>query len=497
MRPGRAARLIGGSIVLLVAGVAAHGAATVGEQPQTAPSSSWSSRIDPIFAEWNRPDSPGCAVALFRDGAIVFERGYGMADLEHGAPITPDSVFYVGSVSKQFTAMAATLAAAEGRLSPDDDIRRYLPEMPDYGARVTIRHLLHHTAGLRDYNTLLDLAGRRDDEAFDNRTVLGIAARQKALNFEPGTEYLYSNTNYTLLAVIVERATATRFAAYAEQRMFRPLGMASTHFHDDLTRLVKHRAFGYRRDRDGTIRLDTPGSQRTGAGGLFTTVRDLLAWDRNFYDAKVGGRAALDELQTPGTLANGKVLDYARGLALGRYRGLRIVEHGGSLAGYRAHLVRFPDERFSVACLCNLAGINAGALSRRIADAALGDRFTESTPAGPSSSGSTPPAPPRPEASSGAADDPPARLADYRGEYYSDELETTFTVGERNGSLALRRETDSDFSVLEPAGPGAFRLRNLTLRFLTSAAGTVERLTVDAGRVRGIKFVKKEEGGRR
>jgi CubicO group peptidase (beta-lactamase class C family) len=272
--------------------------------------------IDAIFATWNTKDSPGCAVAVFQNGKITYERGYGMADLENDVPITPASVFYVGSVSKQFTAMAAALAIQQGHLSADDSIRKYLPELPPYADAITVRHLLHHTSGLRDYNTLLSIAGRRGDEAYDNATVLRITARQKALNFEPGTDYLYSNTGYTLLATVVERATKTPFATYAEQHIFKPLGMTSSHFHTDASRLVKGRANAYAVGPN-SLRLDTPSNERAGAGGVFTSVRDLLHWDENFYTGKVGGKALIEQVQTPGALKNGKPLDYAWGLQVG------------------------------------------------------------------------------------------------------------------------------------------------------------------------------------
>src|SRR5918994_6595138 len=210
------ARIIAGTVVVaLLTAIAAA-------QPQSPP---WAMKVDAVFADVAAPGSPGCAVAVFRDGRIAYERGYGMADLEHDVPITPASVFYVGSLSKQFTAYAVALAAAEGKLSLDDQVKRWIPELPDYGSQMTVRHLVHHTSGLRDYNTVLDIAGRRNDEAFDNPTVLRIVARQRALNFKPGDDYLYSNSGYVLVSLIVERATGVPLAEFAKTRMFQPLGM--------------------------------------------------------------------------------------------------------------------------------------------------------------------------------------------------------------------------------------------------------------------------------
>ena len=254
--------------------------------PQALP---WAAQVDAVFAQWDRPGSPGCALGVYQNGRTLYTRGYGMADLEHDSPITPGSVFYAGSVSKQFTAMAAALAIKEGRLRPDDDVRKDVPEVPDYGRPITIRHLIHHTSGLRDVNTLMVLAGRRDEDAFDNEAVLRIVSRQKALNFLPGDEYPYSNSGYAMLALAIERATGTPFAEYADANIFKPLGMTVTHFHTDLTRLVPGRAWAYDRRSDGTFALNSPQNERAGAGGLFTTVRELARWDENFYDGRVGG----------------------------------------------------------------------------------------------------------------------------------------------------------------------------------------------------------------
>ena len=435
-------------------------------------------RIDAVFAAWNKPDSPGCAVAVYQNGRISYEKGYGMADLEHDVPITPASVFYVGSLSKQFTAMAAALAIQQGKLSADDAIRKYLPELPSYADAITVRHLVHHTSGLRDYNTLLAIAGRRGDEAYDNPTVLRMTARQKALNFEPGTDYLYSNTGYTLLALIVERATRTPFSDYADQQIFKPLGMTVTHFHTDSSRLVKHRANAYAVGANG-VRLDTPSNERAGAGGVFTSVRDLLHWDENFYSGRVGGKALLDQLHTVGTLKNGTVLTYAWGLQVGTYRGVKIVDHGGSLGGYRAHLIRFPEHHTSIAALCNLAIAPSG-LVRQVADVVLGDNLKDR---------STPPSsrPAAGEGSSVGSSLDARTLSVYAGRYVSDEIDSTFTIVAGPQGLLLQRETDSGPSPLTPAGTDTFRHRSFTIRF-EKTGDRVTSLVVDAGRVRDIRF---------
>lgn len=444
------------------------------------------SAIDSVFAPWDKKDSPGCALGVFRDGAIAYQRGYGMASLEHDVPITHESVFYAGSVSKQFTAMAAALAMQQGKLSYDDPIRKYLPELPAYADAIKVKHLIHHTSGLRDYNTLLTIAGRRDEDAWDNRVVLQMTARQTQLNFTPGDEYLYSNTGYTLLATIVERATGQTFAAFADANIFKPLGMSVTHYHVDATRLVRNRALAYG-GRAGQWTLDTPINERAGAGGLYTNIPDLQKWDENFYTGRVGGQNVLKQLQTRGTLNDGKTLAYAWGLQIGEYRGLPIVEHGGSLGGYRAHIIRFRSQHTSVALLCNAGTIAPATLARRVADVVLGARFTEPVPPPPSGG--------IPGSILGQVPQPISAdlQREYAGLYYSEELETTFTIAPGPQDPMLKRETDPSAVKIEGTStPDQFRATGgLVIRFQRDAGGKVTSLTVDAGRVRGIKFTRR------
>ena len=478
-RTGRC-RVVGGATAALLMAVTLS-LSGQGAAPARPPRAA---AIDRVFAEWNRAGSPGCALAIFENGKIAYERGYGMADLEHDTPITPETVFYIGSVAKQFTAMAAALAILQGRLGPDDDVRRYVPELPDYGRPIAVRHLIHHTSGLRDVNALMALAGRRDEDAFDNEAVLRIVARQKALNAMPGDRFLYSNSGYAVLALVVERATGTPFPAYADTNIFKPLGMAVTHYHTDLSRLVRNRAYAYDRRPGGGFALNTPQNERAGAGGLFTTVRDLLRWDENFYDGRVGGLDTIRMLESPGRLNDGTALAYAWGLTVGSYRGLPVVEHSGSLGGYRAHLIRFRGEHFSVATLCNVSSVATGAVVRRVADAFLGERFKEPTP---------PPGPAPPGVN------PPGQhyvyerdeLAAFAGDYYSDELESTYRVTIDAGQVRLRRGVRREVLALRAGPKDEFRIPGCTLRFVRSADGSIAGLTVDAPPIRGIGFAKR------
>jgi CubicO group peptidase (beta-lactamase class C family) len=339
-------------------------------------------RVDSVFADLVGPTSPGCALSVMRDGAPVYERGYGMANLEYGIPITPQSVFHVASVSKHFTAMAVELLVNEGRVSWDDDIRKHVPEVPDFGTPITLRHLVHHVSGIRDQWNLLAMAGWRwEADVVTQKDVLEITSMQTALNFEPGERYMYSNTGFTLLAVVVERVTGQTLREFTTERIFEPLGMGATHFHDDHEMIVRNRAWAYAPDPDGLFGLKNsiPDFDVVGATSLFTTAHDMAAWDRNFTTGQVGGDAALDRLRQRFVLNSGDTIGYAHGLSLGTYRGLRTEGHGGADAGYRSDFLRFPDQSLSVAVLCNYPSANPGRRSRQVAEAYLGELMEEET----------------------------------------------------------------------------------------------------------------------
>lgn len=334
-------------------------------------------KVDKLFAKWNKPDSPGCALGVIKNGQFIYKRGYGMANLEYNIPITSKTVFRIGSTSKQFTVMCIALIEEEGKLSLDDDIRKYIPEMPEYEKPIIIRHLLHHTSGIRDYLTLMELAGARNDDFYVDGEMVDLLARQKELNFKTGDEYLYSNSGYFLLSVIVKRVTGKSMRFYAEEKIFKPLGMKNTHFHDDHTMIVKNRASGYSPLKKKGFRIDMTTLDMIGDGGVFTCVDDLFLWDQNFYNNKLGkGRQELiDRILTLGVLNNGKKLDYALGLVVTDYKGLRMISHGGAFVGFRAEMIRFPEQRFSVIALANLGTINPSRLARRVADIYLADQF--------------------------------------------------------------------------------------------------------------------------
>jgi CubicO group peptidase (beta-lactamase class C family) len=340
-------------------------------QAPPAADESPAAKTDEIFRKMDTTVTPGCALSVMKDGKIIYERGYGMADLDHDVPITPHTVFHVASMSKQFTAASIVMLAQEGKLSLDDPVRKYIPELPDFGVPVTIRELIHHTSGLRDQWDLLDLAGWRYSlDLITDDDVLSVVSRQKELNFPPNTKHLYCNTGYTLLAQIVKRASGQSYREYTTAHIFEPLKMTSTHFRDDHAEIVKNMAVGYEPAKD-TFKSSITNFDTVGATSLLTTVEDLAHWDENFYDPRVGGKAMVDQMLERGKLNNGEQLDYAFGLVVGTHRGLKTVDHGGADAGYRSDMIRFPDQHFSVAVLCNNAPANPSDLSRKVAEVYL------------------------------------------------------------------------------------------------------------------------------
>lgn len=447
MMQARAARALAASLVALFAPFAA-----------IAQGSGHDARVDSLFAEWDRPDSPGCALGVVRDHALIYSRGYGTADLEAGTPITPETVFYLASVSKQFTGASIALLALDGPLSLDDDVRKYVPELPDYGSTITIRHLIHHTSGLRDYLTLMSLADMRLEESHAPEEILDLVARQEALNFEPGDRYLYSNTGYFLIPLIVERVTGRSIREFAGARIFGPLGMRNTHFHDDYGHDVPGRALSYRREGEKEFELSfLPKFDQVGSGGVLSSVEDLAKWDENYYSHEVGGEGLFRLQHVRGQLGSGDTLDYALGLTLGTYKGLETVSHGGSMMGFRTHLLRFPEQRFSVICLCNLGQIDPGRLARGVADIHLEEAFNR-------------------------------RLAEYAGDYEARELGVRWTLRIAHGDLLLDGAGDSTVT-LNSAGRDRFRTATGgVIEFVRGEGGGISAFTLDAGRARGIIF---------
>jgi CubicO group peptidase (beta-lactamase class C family) len=328
-------------------------------------------KVDEVFAAYDRSDEPGCVLGVYRDGGIAYARGYGMANLELGIALSPQSFLDIGSTSKQFTAFAIGLLEQDGELSRTDPIRKVLPELGSYADAITIEQMIEHTSGLRDYLELMSLAGSRSEDWTDGEDALHLIARQRAANFPPDSEYLYSNTGYFLLSLIVERVSGKTLRAFADERIFAPLGMRGTHFHDDHAMVVSQRATAYRPRAEGGFAIDMSDYEQTGDGAVLTSVLELLRWDSNFTTGEVGGLDLVRRQQVPGTLADGTRIEYASGLVISSFRGQSTVRHGGSWAGYRAELLRFPKQHTSFAVLCNRGDADPGALADQVAEVVL------------------------------------------------------------------------------------------------------------------------------
>ena len=449
--------------------------------------------VDEVFVDLTAPGSPGCALAVAQNGKTIYERGYGLANIEENLAISPQTVFDIGSTSKQFTAASILLLEKQGKLSVNDDIRKYLPEIPDYGHKITILHLLNHTSGLRDYLTLFELAGVNVDGVTTDDDALAIIAHQKALNFEPGSEWLYSNSGFFLLSVIVKRVSGQTLREFAAENIFAPLEMKQTVYRSEHTQLVPDRALAYDPKEGGTgYTMDVSYFEQTGDGAVHTSVEDLLKWDENFYSGKVGGKQFLAEMQEAGKLNSGKTLDYAKGLFVGKRRGLRFVDHGGSWGGYRAQLLRYPEQHFSVACLCNLANADPDKRAFQVADVFLAALLKAPAPAEKTNGK----AGKKRETVPLAAE----KMADYVGEFHSDEVRATYTLESKDGNLTLSRIRSGDgfvssaqHFVLRPVAPETFLVDDAGLQFVFArdAGGKVNGFQLDAGRTKGLAFQRK------
>ncbi len=332
--------------------------------------------IDKIFAGFDHINLPGAAVAVVQNGEIVFKKGYGSANLEYDIPVTPETIFHVASVSKQFTVFALLLLAEEGKLSLDDPIQKYISEVPDFGQEITLRHLATHTSGMRDQWDLLNLAGWRWDDVITKEHILKMVSKQKELNFTPGEQYMYCNTGFTLLAEVVARVSGKSFNEFTRKRIFTPLNMTNSQFYDDHQRIVKNRAYSYYPWTYG-YQKSVLSYANVGATSLFTTVEDLSRWAKNFKDLKVGSQAIIDQMNTLAILNNGETFGGAYGQFVGKYKGLQQIQHSGGDAGYRSYLSRFPDQDFAVSVVSNNGSSNPAALALQVADIYLKDAIVE------------------------------------------------------------------------------------------------------------------------
>jgi len=462
---------------LAVVALALWSLAPLGQQATDGNTPDWGA-VDRVFERFDRSDTPGCALGVVQDGELVYARGYGLANLDHGIAISPQSVFRTGSVSKQFTAAAVAIAAREGALSLDDPVRKWIPTLPAYPVEPTVRQLVHHTSGVRDYLVLMGLRGLRDDDFYTDAEVLDVLSRQRELNFTPGAEFLYSNSGYFLLGKVILAATGRSLREYAQEKIFTPLGMRHTHFHDDHDHIVPNRATGYA-PADGGFRISVTTLDMVGDGGVFTSIEDLVLWVDALQDNSLAG-GLTGMLETRGTLNDGETIPYAFGQTHGEYRGLSTVGHGGSFVGYRADITRFPEHSTAIMTLCNRSDAAPGGLARRVADAVLADELGPA-PEADDQSGRRESTSPEPG--------PVANVDDYVGSYYSDELDVVYTLSRDGEALRLRVGQGID-GELRSAGEDVLVLGGLTLRFQRQA-GRVIGFEVDAGRVQHLGFVRR------
>jgi CubicO group peptidase (beta-lactamase class C family) len=430
-----------------VVALLAASAAPVALRAQQGVPADLPARIDRVFAQFTHA-TPGCGVGLARDGRTLYIHGYGMANLEYGVPNTDSTVFESGSVAKQFTASAIMMLVADGKLRLDDDIRTYLPEVPEFGGqKITIRNLLTHTSGLRDQWGLLGIEGRGPGtQVHSPMTTLDLVAHQRMLNFPPGSAYLYSNTGYALAGIIVQRVSGKTLHEFSQERLFRPLGMTHTQLRDDYTRIVPNRATAYAGSAAGGFHQDMPFTNMVGNGGVLSTMSDLLRWNENLDHPVVGGPAYVQAMETPMRLTSGRAITYALGLTVAPYAGIREVGHSGSTAGYSSYMARYPEQHVAVVVWCNGAGINATALAHQVADLVL----------------SKPPA-----AANGASDTPvdgppPAsEVARWAGTYRDAHTDQVLSLTASNAvlTLALGRGAGGRGAGAPLAAKGAARFR--------------------------------------
>ncbi|MDE2980405.1 MAG: serine hydrolase [Gemmatimonadota bacterium] len=461
-------------------------------------------RVDAVFADYASPDGPGCSVGVIRDGRLVHATGYGTANLDHGIPNGPATIHRIGSVSKQFTAAAIALLGIRCDLDLDAPVRDYISEFPDYSDPPTIRHLVHHTSGVRDYIVLMSLAGNRSEDFYTNQEVLDAINSQRELNFTPGSEFLYSNSGYFLLGEIVARVSGQSLREFAETEFFEPLGMARTHFHDDHNEIVPDRAIGYAPTGDGdggsegdgkAFRINVTTLDMVGDGGIFTSVEEWAAWDRNLTDGTVGGPEWVALMHQRGVLNSSDTIPYAFGIAHGEHRGLATVGHGGAWVGYRAGMSRYPETGHSFVALCNRSQIDPMALIASTAEIYLEDRMEPLAEDAEAEAEADAPAETAGEGD--APQDPPGRdipnRTRYAGSFHSPELNATYRILEEAGAgLALHAGRLEPLTLRAGAeGDGVLVAeRGLTLRFSEAAGGRFQSLMVDAGRVRNLRFTR-------
>lgn len=442
-------------------------------------------RVDALFAKWNKPGSAGAVVAVVKDGKVVLRRAYGAADIGLGVPNKTDTLFQSASVTKQFTAAAIYLLAQRGKLSLKDNVRRFIPELHDFGSPITVMDLLRHTSGLRDIANLQVDAGFTLDDAMTQKQALELIFGQRELNFRPGSDFNYSNSNYVLLALMIERLSGESYPDFLRRHIFAPLGMTRTSVQQDFGSIVKGAAYSYAPNEKGGWHFMPCNISYWGAKGVFTTVDDMARWDGNFDSGRVGGKAlmaALADKPRPVTMPSGYKLGYASGLVVTTYRGQKMVWHDGNDAAYDIMFARFPEQKLSVIVLGNAGNLGAHGMTQRIADIFLDPRLP------PPEKFTRRPEPPTPPKLTPQA----ARAAGYAGTYYSEEMHVVYRIVVEKNAVMLHHPR----MAFELRSRGRDRLVASapigTLTFQRDAKGAITGLRMDSddGRNRNMRFVR-------
>jgi CubicO group peptidase (beta-lactamase class C family) len=420
-----------------------------------------STDLDSIFAEFDMPGKPGCAVGVVDHGELIFAGGYGSANLDYAIPIRPDSRFMIASVSKQFTAAALLMMEQEGKLDLDEDLRTYMPELPEFEFPVTARQLMHHTSGLRDIYNLLSLADIGLDNTTTSAQAVDLISRQQRLNFRPGSRFLYSNTGYFLISVLTDTLTGMSLREYTDKHLFEPSGMSATHFHDDTGMVVPNRVISYLPTPSGPGRFYRDNMDRPGARGLFTTVEDMALWDANFIENKTNLEYFAERMTRAGVTRNGNRIDYASGLRLSRYKTLRTVGHGGSYMGFRTNYMRFPDYEFAVITFCNKSDINPATYSYKVADLYLKQAFDE-------------------------------QFQEYPGRYGNANFGVDYRVLLKDGDLYLKRGRNEKERLIWNDND-EFSTGNLEVTFSRNSNGRIGRMQIKSPRTGPITFTRNGE----
>lgn len=420
--------------------------------------------LDSLFFTYNRPDTPGCAVGVCYRGELIFSEGYGVANLDYGIPIGPDSRFMIASISKQFAVAALFMMEQEGLLDLDEDLRTYIPELPVFEKPITARQIIHHTSGLRDLFDLLLLADIGLDNTATAEQVMDIVSRQQRLNFNPGSQHIYNNTGYFLMSVLTHNLTGMTLREYSDKHFFRPMGMSETHWHDDTEMIVPGRVISYRPRPYGPGQFYRGNLDRVGARGLFTTIRDFAKWEANFIENRSNLQDFTEKMTRPGYTHRRDSINYAGGLRLGRYRGLTTVGHGGSYMGFRTHYMRFPAYDFAVIVFCNMSNISPAVYTRQVSDLYLRDVFS-------------------------------AKFKEFAGVYAHEGFDARFEIILDDGDLYLKRlkpdpdATEQELTRLLWQSDDRFRAGSWDLRFHRDNQDKINRLTIEAPRTGPLTFL--------